>query len=145
MVWNGGSGTQTLYVVLCCTGLGRLLCSHDSTPSHGRQLCHFSSYAGDEIKTVDDVLVDFVDSGYDVFEIAYKPPPAETAFGRLLPVGADSLSSDGPVRSVVKWLVQTVASAVKSELSTSMDSINKPVQERYMAMDDTADRVRSQD
>jgi hypothetical protein len=91
---------------------------------------------------VDDVLVDFIDGGYDVFEVAYKAPLAESPFGKLLPVGADA--SAGPMSGVVRWMVQTVASAVKSELS-SMDVINKPLQERYMAMDETADRVRSQD
>ena len=136
-------GTAALELKLCTLNLWRgtfsfYSCVHDSNRS--------SSHVGDEIKTVDDVLVDFVDSGYDVFEVAYKPPPAETAFGKLLqPIGADSLSSDGPVSSVARWLVQTAASAVKSELTASMDSINKPVNERYLAMDDTADRVRSQD
>ena len=29
----------------------------------------------DEIATADDVLLDFVDQGYDVYEVAYEPPP----------------------------------------------------------------------
>lgn len=92
------------------------------------------------------MLLDYIDGGCDVFEVAYKPPPAETALGRFLAVGAEGDSpSGGPVGSAVRWFVQIVASAVKSELN-SMDAVfNKPVQERYMAMDSTADRVRSQE
>ena len=29
----------------------------------------------DELATADDVLLEFVDNGYDVYEVAYNPPP----------------------------------------------------------------------
>lgn len=94
---------------------------------------------------MDDVLIEYIDSGYDVFEVAYKPPLAESPLLKLLPVGAVAAAKDGPVRTVVRWLMQTVASAVQSELS-SMDLMNirksKPIQEQVMVVDETADRVR---
>lgn len=96
----------------------------------------------DEIKTVDDVLTEYVDAGFDVLEVEYRPPVPETALGRLLP--ATSEAGAGPVESAVRWLVRTVASAVKAELSDS-SLLNQPIQERYKAQDDSASRIRSQD
>jgi len=94
-----------------------------------RKLC-------DEIKTVDDVLLDYVDDGYDVLEVEYKPPVPETALGKLLP------ATKG--QSAVRWIVKTVADAVRAELKDS-SALNVPVQDRYRAQDDSADRIRSQD
>ena len=52
----------------------------------------------DEIATADDVLLDFVDQGYDVYEVAYEPPP-EIASGLFagLPSSstADRIASGG--------------------------------------------------
>jgi signal peptide peptidase SppA len=98
----------------------------------------------DEIKTVDDVLTDYVDAGYDVFEVKYDPPPARQ-FGRLLPATAEAESVVG---LGARWLVRTVARAVSEELGASdlrsSDSLSKPIEQRYMALDDAADRIRSQ-
>lgn len=97
----------------------------------------------DEIKTVDDVVTEYIDKGFDVLELEYKPPVPETALGRLLPAtGAGA----NVFESAIQWLVQTVAKAVKSELADgASSSLNIPVQERYRAQDDSADRIRSQD
>ena len=48
----------------------------------------------DEIATADDVLLDFVDKGYDVYEVAYDPAP-EGVGGLLagLPRGSGSGST----------------------------------------------------
>ena len=40
----------------------------------------------DDIKTVDDVLLEFVDLGYNVYEVDYSPPPAvPQGLAQLLP------------------------------------------------------------
>lgn len=107
---------------------------------------------GDEIKTVDDVVMDYIQAGHDVYEIKYKPPSVGIGLGQLLqPMENSSSQETGPLSSLVRWLVRTVASSVVSEMNESaslrgaVKSMDKPIQERYMALDDTADRVRSQD
>lgn len=100
-----------------------------------RKLC-------DEIKTVDDVLVEYVDSGANVYEVKYQPP-IETPFGRLVLGGAQAQSTDSDsswLRRGVRWIVRTIASEVQSELSGAMKT---PVEQRYMASDETASRIKS--
>lgn len=100
-----------------------------------RKLC-------DEIKTVDDVLMEYVDSGTNVYEVKYEPP-IETPFGRLVLGGAQAQSTDSDtpwLRRGVRWIVRTIASEVQSELSEAM---NTPVEQRYMASDETASRIKS--
>jgi signal peptide peptidase SppA len=102
----------------------------------------------DEIRTVDDLLTEYVDSGHDVFQVEYRPPATESPLGKfLLPAGANNENSGGIVASGIRWLVRTVVTAVQTELSSTMqsESLNKPINERYMAVDDTDQRVRSQD
>lgn len=105
----------------------------------------------DEIKTVDDVLMDYVDDGYSVYEVKYEPP-IETPFGRLVFGGASgtddrTYSTDGDaswLRRGIRWLVRAIASEVQSELSRNLNSaMSPPVEQRYMAKDDTANRMKS--
>jgi signal peptide peptidase SppA len=94
----------------------------------------------DEIRTVDDLLTEYVDNGYDVFQVEYRPPPTESPLGKLLlPAGSNDENSGGIIASGIRWLVRTVVTAVQAELSSTMqsESWNKPINERYMAMDDT--------
>jgi len=102
----------------------------------------------DEIKTVDDVLTEYMADGFDVLEVEYKPPATETALGKLL-LPATTTTTSGGVGGVataaVQWLVRTVATAVKAELAESSNALRPPVQERYRMQDDSADRIRSQD
>lgn len=109
------------------------------------------SVEGDAIQTVDDLLLSKINNGDDLYEVAYKPPLAinDSVLGRLLQP-ASTISTGGPFRSVVRWLVQAVVSEVQSELlssSSSMGNLNplrQPIENRYMAVDETSDRVRSQ-
>ena len=107
----------------------------------------------DEIKTVDDVVTEYIDDGFDVLEIEYRPPAQETPLGRLLQPASRtnnsrSGSSSNMVESAIQWLARTVADSVRNELSDGFvrgSMTNIPIQERYRAQDDSADRIRSQD
>jgi hypothetical protein len=109
---------------------------------------HLSSLKGDEIQTVDDLLLNKINNGDDVYEVTYKPPLAldDSVLGRLLQP-ASSTTNDGPFRAVIRWLVQAVVSEVQSEFISSagnLESLRQPIENRYMAVDGTSDRVRSQ-
>jgi ClpP class serine protease len=96
----------------------------------------------DEIKTVDSLLTDFVDADYQVYEVEYELPQ-ENALSSLLPIGVDS-KDQGILGRGIRWLVRAAAAEVKAELGTNFD-LNQSVEKRYMAIDDSANRVRSQD
>jgi len=99
----------------------------------------------DEIATADDVLLDFVDKGYDLYEVAYVPPPEGVP--SLLTGLPGSSTQDGVsgwrgvFRSMVRGVVSDVKGEVMAELSSSMNDMNS-VERRYMAKDDSADRIR---
>ena len=106
---------------------------------------------GDAIQTVDDLLLSKIDNGDDVYEVTYKPPLAldDSVLGRLLQPAsmAATTNDDGPIRAAVRWMVRTVASEVQAEILSSsgkLDSLRQPIENRYMAVDETSDRVRSQ-
>jgi ClpP class serine protease len=105
----------------------------------------------DEIKTVDDIVTEYIDIGYDVLEIEYQPPVQETPLGRLLQPASttntiSSKHNNNVAESAIQWLVRTAANAIRNELSDGLTSkTNLPIQERYRVQDDRADRVRSQD
>jgi signal peptide peptidase SppA len=103
-----------------------------------RKLC-------DEIKPVDDVICDYIDAGFDVFEVEYSPPYEDSALSQLLQPAGSLRSSDtgGWLRKVVRKLVATVAAEVRAELGPSFGS-ETPIEQRVMAISDDADRVRSQ-
>jgi len=58
----------------------------------------------DEIKTKDDVLLEYVDKGYDVFEVRYEPP-IESPLLRLAPATKNS----SWIRRGISWLISVVA------------------------------------
>jgi ClpP class serine protease len=94
----------------------------------------------DEIKPVDDVLLKYVDLGYNVYEIAYRPPPAvPQGLLTLLPVGTQGSENQPMGRRIIRWLVNVVTEEVKAAIMD--DSPEK----RYMAKDDIADRVQVKD
>jgi ClpP class serine protease len=101
----------------------------------------------DEIATVDDILLEYIDSGYNVYEVKYDPPP-EVPASLSFVFGSDddaprfdkdsSLSSIG--QRAIRWMVRSFAEEVKSVVSSeSSNAVNK----RYMAKDDTADKIRA--
>jgi ClpP class serine protease len=97
----------------------------------------------DEIKTVDDVVTDYVDKGYSVYDIKYEPPPSEQAgLSFLLPIGGGGASGGGPISKAVRWLAQTVLAEIKSELDLSTLSQQQRPDQKYLIKDDTADRIR---
>ncbi len=103
----------------------------------------------DEINTVDTVLIDFVDADYDVYEVAYAPPePLKSKFSQLLPfgsIGSEAGEERGIVGKGISWLVRTAAAEVKSAFGVADLNLNQSVEKRYMAMDDSSNRIRSQD
>ena len=112
----------------------------------------------DEIGTADDVLLDFIDNDYDVYEVVYKPPPV-SGVGLLagLPGGrsdtsntSDNISIGGllgwrsALRSVVRGIVSDVKDQIVTELSSSMNDMNS-IERRFMAQDNTADEIEMKD
>jgi len=95
----------------------------------------------DEIKTADEVLTDFVDGGYNVYEVEYSPPQEiPQGLAQLLPSGRASADQDSWLRRSVRWAVKTVSDEVTAELK-GLD-MGSSVEKQYMARDDTSDRVR---
>ena len=102
----------------------------------------------DELATADDVLLDFVDQGYDLYEVAYDPTPAGAgAFSLPRSSSADTAGMNGwrgVLKSMVRGVVADVKEEIVSELSSSMNEMNS-VERRYMMKDDSADRIKAQD
>ena len=105
----------------------------------------------DEIATADDVLMQYVDQGYDVFDVKYDPQP-EPAAGLLaaLPAGQDD--SAGLVKGLVGWAVRSIAPAAKEAIEEevrkiAMEQGGSSASKRYMVKDpsNTVDRIRAQD
>ncbi|KAL7541665.1 hypothetical protein ACHAXR_011109 [Thalassiosira sp. AJA248-18] len=108
----------------------------------------------DELATADDVLLEFVDNGFDLYEVVYDPAP-EGVGGLLtgLPSGSSRAATAdasgvsgwrGVFRSVVRGVVSDVKDEVMAELNSSMNDMNS-VERRYMAKDDSADRIQIKD
>jgi len=101
----------------------------------------------DEIRTVDDVLSEYVDNGYSVYQVTYDPTSMDSPLGGLLPFAAESAKAKpgGVVKSMTRWLVNNVGSAIKEELANDFQSNSKSnTNERYMVKDprDSADRIK---
>jgi len=90
----------------------------------------------DEIRAVDDVLLDHVKNGYQVLDVKYTLPKEKESLKQLLGVRG-SKEQKSLVGKAVQWFVQTVASEIKSELEDS-----RGIQQKYMMKDDTKDRYR---
>lgn len=91
----------------------------------------------DDIKTVDDMLLDYVGLGYNVYELEYSPPPAvPEGLKQLIPATEDG----SLLRRGVRWAVNTIA----DELRVAVDE-KYSTQQRYMAKDDTSNRMQMRD
>jgi hypothetical protein len=114
----------------------------------------------DEIGTADDVLLDFLtmDMTYTRFEVVYKPPLI-SGVGLLagLPGGRSATSTTlddesiggllgwrSALRSVVGGIVSDVKDQIVTELSSSMNDMNS-IERRYMAQDNTTDKIQMKD
>jgi signal peptide peptidase SppA len=143
----------------------------------------------DELGTADDVLLDYIDNGYDVYEVslsvrytrnvcfklrdiriltifslhmffscnknqvAYTPAPMGMGLLAGLPGGSSGRSDEaavgasgwrGVLRSLVKGMVSDVKEEVVAELTSALNTANS-VERRYMAKDDSADRIQMKD
>lgn len=94
----------------------------------------------DEIKTVDEALNEFVDSGYNVYEVEYSPPmEIPGPFGQLAPAGQSvSSNSDSFIRKAVRSVIRYVSDEVKAELRGGS------IESRYQARDEVADKYRAE-
>merc|ERR1712238_252077 len=99
----------------------------------------------DEIRTVDDVILGFMDDGCDVYQVKYDPPPeipntlaaffaSEEDGGPVVGRGGD----DSMGRRAIRWLVRSFAEEVRDVTSVA----DTPLQEKYMAQEDIQDRIR---
>jgi ClpP class serine protease len=115
----------------------------------------------DEIKTVDDVLLDYVDAGYSVYEVAYDPPPEVPSSLGFLFANEDGSPEIGSRRRagaktslgrrLIQWVVQSFAEEVKAVLSDSStmgsfsSSSSSSTKNRYMARDNSSENIRVSD
>jgi len=102
----------------------------------------------DEIKTADDVLMDFVDQGFNVYDVKYElPKTPASGLSSLLPAGSEARtngSGGGVLARGVRWVVRNVASEIKAELNDiSVDQSS--IEKKYMMMDNSSDNIRAQD
>jgi ClpP class serine protease len=95
----------------------------------------------DEIKTADEMLTEYVDKGWDVYEVEYTPPDKGALALSSLPVG-----DSGILGNAVRWVVRTLVTEVKAELSSGFGDVqpNTPLERRYLMQDDRADRYRAE-
>lgn len=105
------------------------------TDALDRNLC-------DEINTADDVITEFIDAGYNVFDVKYDPPPEKPEFAGLLPIGVESSGGSGLVSRAVRWLARTVAAEFKSEMD-ELTASQRP-DRKYMMQDDSSERIRAE-
>jgi ClpP class serine protease len=107
----------------------------------------------DELNTVDDVLVDDVDVGHNVYQVCYDPNDVPVSpLSSLLPgtctctsndVSATDANEAGFVQGAVRWLVRNINPTLKDEISKEFGvsstanaaSSTSQVQERYMFRD----------
>jgi len=103
----------------------------------------------DEIKTVDDVLLEYISDGWEVFEVKYSIPKGlGSKFGLDLG-GKLGQRKAGPFAKIARlaqsgigWLVQTVAADIRSEFVEGTDPSS--IEKRYIAKSNQADYVRTQ-
>merc|ERR1712161_176169 len=99
----------------------------------------------DDIKTVDDVLLEYVDNNYNVYEVKYDPPPEVPSTLSALFASDDEIPrlgrrNDSIGRQAIRWLVRSFAEEVKAATTDYKSSDQK-----YMAKDETKDSVFASD
>lgn len=95
----------------------------------------------DEIKTADDIILEYAKLGWQIYEVRYTPPK-EIDLASKFGVKESSFGGRiaGLIRSSIGWLVQAVVSETQSGLVGKEDSVEK----RYMARYDQARNFRMQ-
>lgn len=96
----------------------------------------------DEIKTVDEVISEYIDADYNVYDVKYDPPPEKPEFMSLIPVGVDE--SGGIISRAARWLARTVAAEFKAELNNVDYSSSQRPDRKYMMKDDSSERIRAE-
>jgi ClpP class serine protease len=96
----------------------------------------------DEIKTADACLTEFVDNGYNVYEIKYSEPKSSQLKELFGTTSSTQDRRSGLIGNAVRWFITLVKNEIKAEL---FESSRTPIDERYLLQDDTADRVFFED
>lgn len=98
----------------------------------------------DDIKTVDDVILQYIDKGFNVFKVRYDPAPEIPSSLKALfasssnEIIAQGESSHSLGSKFIRWLVRSFA----DELKAVTAEYSSPERE-FMLKDDTMDRVRA--
>mmetsp|Transcript_47547 Transcript_47547/g.57573 ORF Transcript_47547/g.57573 Transcript_47547/m.57573 type:complete len:681 (+) Transcript_47547:221-2263(+) len=108
-----------------------------------RKLC-------DEIKTKDDVLLEYVDQGFDVYNVRYEEPKEFPVSGLGFAKAREGGSTGG---GLVRWLVKSLVKEVGLALGDELQGVyqgkdaSKRITEKYMAKDtsEASSRVRAED
>jgi len=99
----------------------------------------------DEIATKDDILLEFVDKGYNVFDIKYEPPKTLD-----VPGGLGFANADGGLKNLVqrgfRWMAAEVVKEVTSSDFMSLQDQKSGVETRVMAKDEgnAKQRIRAE-
>ena len=106
----------------------------------------------DELGTVDDLLINYIDSGFDVFQVRYDPSQVEDGLNRLLPVGASrtrgsmrraaSQKRNGVLSNIARWFISTIKEEIMNEFDDSITvARNEDVKRRYMLHDGDVSQI----
>lgn len=98
----------------------------------------------DEIKTVDDVLLEYVSSGFNVFEVRYSPPVNSPSLGSLLPVGQAGKRDQGLMKGILRWVIKAINEIIVEEIDTGLGT--GTVKDGYLMKDPagTKENIRIQ-
>lgn len=124
----------------------------------------------DEIKTADDVLMEFVDAGYDVYDVRYEDPAAAAFVGNLLPLplgnqqqqqrgrgGGRQRQNNNNDRDmsigrlIIQWLVRSIVPVIKEEVMKEIGPLDSgnggTITDQYVAKDpmDASNRFQMRD
>ena len=105
----------------------------------------------DEIKTKDDVLLEYVDAGYEVYNVAYEPPTNSPT--SLLSFASYDSKRQNKGGGIIKWFVRSIGDEVRKEFSFFNDfeeyknDKNAGFSNNIMMKDnlDTVNRIRVED
>lgn len=95
----------------------------------------------DDIKTVDDILLDYIDNQYSVYKVKYDPPPEiPSSFAALFASSGDNFQGgrNSIGRQAIRWLVTSFVEEIGA-VTGDYNSLDK----KFMAKDETKDRVRA--
>jgi ClpP class serine protease len=106
----------------------------------------------DAIKTADHLLTEYVDAGWEVYELEFRPPRSKTRdrFARILPTegsGGETEVEDGVIARAARWVIRVVMSEMKALVSAETIRYlpnNDNISRDYVARYNGADRTRVQ-